>query len=103
LNMLTTYPKTRYSISACRALFEVVWNPSQFLKHQFPSTSTLKLGDVLVYTGLQVDAQGSTCEQYIRQTWGTTGIEILRGLEKAVRREPLGKGINVSLCLPFYT
>jgi hypothetical protein len=105
LDRLENYPKKNgYNLSACTVMFEVLWNLPEFLKRQFPGISTPKVGDILVYTGLDVDGQGSTCEQYIRQTWGTAGIEVLRGIEEAVRREQLGQEYKCkSVSYPSHT
>lgn len=82
LDALKDYPKENgYKVSNHKVWFCLEWSPVEFLQRQFPGGSIPRIGDILVFTGSEVDAQGSTCEQYIRQTWGSIGIEVLHGLE----------------------
>jgi hypothetical protein len=92
LDNLETYPKDHgYKLSTSIAGFDMLWTPLDFVKQQFPNTSTPRLGDILVYTGMEIDAHGSTCEQYIQQSWGAVGMEVLRGLEEVLCKERIGQ------------
>jgi hypothetical protein len=77
---------------ACRqtiykANFEVAWCPATFIQDQFPEEPDIRLGAVLVLTGSGVDAQATTCAQYMHQTWPTTGAELLLALKHMVANE----------------
>ncbi|KUJ09813.1 uncharacterized protein LY89DRAFT_740880 [Mollisia scopiformis] len=89
--------KNGYNISSCVVQFEMLWTPISFLKGQFPDVPTPKIGNILVYTGSEFDAQVSTCEQYIRQTWGAAGVEVLRALEEVIHREQIGVKFKIWL------
>jgi len=92
LRGLAVYPRrSGYNLLTPVAEFQIVWSPISFLSRQFPHTSAPALGEIIVLNGAQVDAQASTCAQYIQQTWTATGVEILRLLERVVARGVKGE------------
>jgi hypothetical protein len=70
-----------------KATFEVAWCPATFIQDQFPEEPDIRLGAILVLTGSRLDAQATTCAQYMHQTWPTTGEEFLLALEHMVANE----------------
>lgn len=79
--------------------FRVVCDPTLFLQNQFPNLAAPKLGSLIVLNGSEVDAQCSTIEQYVRQTWPTAGPELLKVLEEVVVR---GLAESPSECELYY-
>ena len=76
-----------YRQAVYKATFEVAWCPATFIQDQFPDEQDIRLGAILVLTGSRLDAQATTCAQYMHQTWPTTGAELLLALEYMVANE----------------
>lgn len=62
------------------------WNPSKFLREEFPDDADIGrlLEEKLTLTGSATDAQMLPCSEYISQTWPETGPEVLAILKSAL-------------------
>ncbi|CAM1502157.1 Fc.00g041410.m01.CDS01 [Cosmosporella sp. VM-42] len=72
---------------------EVDWQPLKFLDIEFAERSP-KLGSVITYTGFSSNAFATTCSEYLRTTWPSTGGLFLAALEtwcQAARGVPTTK------------
>ncbi len=82
---LNLFSGSKDTLITQKVIFEVDWDPLEFLKDQEYRNGTLqKLGEVIVITGTAIDAQATTCGQYMRQTWPLTGIETLERVQAAI-------------------
>jgi hypothetical protein len=77
---------------AQKATFDIAWDPAEFLKQQeYQENPYSGLGNVIAIVGTAIDAQATTCAQYMQQTWPLTGIETLRAIEASLAINP---GVN---------
>lgn len=77
----TSYPDRIYAAS-----FHVALRLEAFLHWYHGADRGQALGAVLTLTGSAIDAQAVTCQQYMKQTWPSSGIETLRAVEEALAR-----------------
>ena len=70
------------------ATFKLVWDPMQFLAQTYPEDLNQDLAGVIVIVGDAIDAQATTCENYMRQTWPLTGLGTLLGLQRVLSHGP---------------
>jgi len=70
------------------AIFKLAWDPIQFLAQTYPEDLNQDLAGVIVIVGDAIDAQVTTCENYMRQTWPLTGLDTLMGLQRALNCDP---------------
>ena len=61
-------------------IFDVTWELLAFVRDVLEEDE--KLSQVLTLTGTQINAQASTCEQYIREFWPDLGPRLLSFIEK---------------------
>jgi hypothetical protein len=70
--------------------FQIDWDPIQFLQQQYPRGVRQPISEVITLVGSSINAQSSidvqalTCGQYMRQTWPSTGLELLQGFQQAI-------------------
>jgi hypothetical protein len=68
------------------------WDLFGFLRSQYHDNYThITIGDVIVITGASVNAQATTCAQYMNQVWPSTGKELLRALQQIISIETSGE------------
>ena len=60
-------------------IFDVTWELLAFVRDKLGEDE--KLSQVITLTGTQINAQASTCEQYIRERWPDLGPELLSSIE----------------------
>ncbi|KAF5607433.1 Pfs domain-containing protein [Fusarium pseudoanthophilum] len=76
------------SSESCSVLFDLDWDILEFFDSQDYSKSPEEvLSGVITLTGSASDAQASNCDQFLEQTWPTTGDMILRLLRDLLRPE----------------
>lgn len=73
--------RDRYNRSVFNIVFELEWNPQEFLREQFSNFTAL--GEVIVISGSETNAQALSCSEYLRQVWPKTGLEVLKTLERS--------------------
>ena len=61
-------------------IFDVTWELLAFVRDELQEDE--KLSQVLTLTGTQINAQASTCEQYIREFWPDLGPRLLSFIKK---------------------
>ncbi|KAL2810191.1 hypothetical protein BJX63DRAFT_434474 [Aspergillus granulosus] len=70
---------------AVKASFVIEWSPIAFFKGQrYEDRADVIFDKVLTLTGSLDDAQALTCGEYMRQTWPTTGMQIMAVIKKAL-------------------
>ncbi|KAL3459821.1 hypothetical protein BJX64DRAFT_196421 [Aspergillus heterothallicus] len=70
---------------AVKASFVMEWSPIAFFKGQrYEGRAEVIFDKVLTLTGSLDDAQAMTCGEYMRQTWPTTGSQIMAVIKKAL-------------------
>ncbi|KAI5461596.1 hypothetical protein BGZ63DRAFT_238538 [Mariannaea sp. PMI_226] len=70
-------------------LFQVCWNPSDFLERQGYTTKPAEaVPTVITLTGSHQDAQALTCAQYLNQTWPVTGEATMQLVKDVLGSEP---------------
>ncbi|KAL2845227.1 hypothetical protein BJY01DRAFT_247813 [Aspergillus pseudoustus] len=70
---------------AVKASFVIEWSPIAFFKGQrYEGRADVIFDKVLTLTGSLDDAQAMTCGEYMRQTWPTTGTQIIAAIKKAL-------------------
>ncbi|RDW58641.1 hypothetical protein BP6252_13117 [Coleophoma cylindrospora] len=79
--------KLGYTQQIYKATFEIDCCLGIFLNHQYSAELSIKLGEVLVLVGSEVDAQLATCRDYVSQTWPYSGEELLQLLENMVEMD----------------
>jgi len=53
--------------------FQMLWNPSHFMRRQFGDLySESSIGSVIVLTGTSLNAQATTCKEYLSRHWPET-------------------------------
>ena len=62
-----------------RINFDLTWELLAFVRDHLGESE--KLSQVITLTGTQVNAQASTCEQYIREFWPNTGPQVLSSID----------------------
>ncbi|KAF2139010.1 uncharacterized protein K452DRAFT_310970 [Aplosporella prunicola CBS 121167] len=67
-----------------RTSFSVDWDPLKFMDSQYGSIRTL-LGKVVTLTGSAICAHATTCQDYIRTVWPSSGPILLAALEEALK------------------
>jgi hypothetical protein len=69
-----------------QARFEMDWDLLTFLRGQdYDSTLEVAVEQAITITGSGSNAQALSCVDYMRQTWPSTGREIVHALQKALR------------------
>uniref|UniRef100_A0A0B7KL66 Uncharacterized protein n=1 Tax=Bionectria ochroleuca TaxID=29856 RepID=A0A0B7KL66_BIOOC len=72
-----------------KVIFKFAWDLSNFLLDQQSILDKAEaFGRVIMLTGFRQDAQALTCEQYLTQTWPTTGKQMSECIRDALRRSP---------------
>lgn len=95
--MLPESPKVSRKATPQRfhVTFVVEWDPVAFIKEQeYSEAPDNALANAIVLTGSTAMAQASTCAGYLRQTWPSSGIQVLRLIQDLVKKDPSG----ASLC-----
>jgi hypothetical protein len=73
------------NLTTHEAVFSLAWSPLEFLKdQQYQRGENQDIGECITVTGAGVDAQATTCAQYMRQTWPITGEETLEAMKIAI-------------------
>ena len=69
----------KQAVPSVKVTFTAPWDPVSFVEEQGYDTEVEDLlGKVITLTGSSEDAQATTCEQYLCQTWPSTGMHMLR-------------------------
>jgi hypothetical protein len=61
--------------------FRVGWNPRDFMRRQFGDCHLASIGSVIVLSGTSLNAQATTCKEYLQKNWPTTCLTLLKCLE----------------------
>jgi len=65
--------------------FDMSWSPHEFLRDQeYGVTDEIAFERAITITGSARNAQALTCVEYMRQTWPSSGSELIRTLQKAL-------------------
>jgi hypothetical protein len=75
--------------SQCTIRYELTWELLSYLRKFFPAKQ--RLGSILTLTGGTVDAFGSSCKGYLKNTFSAIGLFILECLEKMFLDVDAGK------------
>ena len=67
--------------------FILDWNPVEFLRQCYPENPNQDLAGVIVIVGDSVDAQATTSEVYMYQTWPLTGVDALMAVQRGLSHE----------------
>jgi hypothetical protein len=88
-----THLSRKQAVPSVQVTFTAPWNPVSFIEEQGygPELDDI-LGKVITLTGSSGDVQATTCKQYLRQTWPSTGKHMLHIIEDTVRRSVAGTG-----------
>ena len=73
----------------CTITYELVWELPSYLRKYFPAKQ--RLGSILTLTGGTVDAFGSSCKDYLENTFPAIGLSVLKCLEKMLLDVDTGK------------
>lgn len=80
-----------------RVTFEVECNLLGFIKDQeYDEAAAEVIPRVITLTGSFGDAQATTCEQYLLQTWPTVGCNLLLAIQGALREYDASKSLQNS-------
>jgi hypothetical protein len=83
------------------ATFRVGWNPKDFMRRQFGKSHWASIGSVIVLNGTSLNAQATTCKEYLQEHWPTTSPGLLKCIEDNMNgRKNITKGTCPS---PVYT
>jgi hypothetical protein len=63
------------------ASFRVGWNPKAFMHRQFGDYRLAPIGPVIVLNGTSLNAQATTCKEYLQEHWPVTSPGLLKCLE----------------------
>ena len=66
--------------SHCTITYELTWELPSYLRRFFPAKQ--RVGSILTLTGGTVDAFGSSCKDYLENTFPPIGLSVLECLEK---------------------
>jgi hypothetical protein len=61
--------------------FQVKWSPSDFMRRQFGDDASRSIGSVIVLTGTSLNAQATTCREFMSKHWPRTSSVVLNCLE----------------------
>ncbi|KUJ14213.1 uncharacterized protein LY89DRAFT_720573 [Mollisia scopiformis] len=70
--------------STFSAFFQISWDPLFFLTEQYNTQNLPPIRDVITLSGNAIDAQATTCGQYVQQVWSDIGLEVLEAIQGAV-------------------
>ena len=70
------------------AKFQLEWDPVKFLSQCYPGNPNQDLAGVIVIVGDEVDAQATSCENYMCQTWPITGVDALMAVQRGIGHGP---------------
>jgi hypothetical protein len=80
--LATQDDEVHQDLTTHEAVFTLAWSPLTFLKdQQYHRGESQDIGECITITGAGVDAQATTCAQYMRQTWPITGEETLEAMK----------------------
>lgn len=67
--------------------FQVSWDLSRFMRDQFgdPDSHMPSIGSVIVLSGTALNAQATTCKDYLQQHWPDTYQSLLNFLEDVLK------------------
>lgn len=83
----------KQAVPSVQVAFTAPWDPISFIKEQGYDMETEDiLGKVITLTGSSADVQATTCEQYLCQTWPSTGKHMLRIIGDTFRMEDVATG-----------
>lgn len=83
--LATQNDRIHQDLTTREAVFTLAWSPLAFLKEQqYQRGDNQDIGECITITGAGVDAQATTCAQYMRQTWPITGEETLEAIQMAI-------------------
>ena len=81
-------PSTKRTSEGVAVGYLVNWDVLSFLKVQgYSGSRAAALAEALTVTGSCTDAQTLSCEEYLRQTWPSTGLYTLRLLQKLLESD----------------
>lgn len=92
-------PKTsdRRLSTTIQVLFEINWNYGAFyLEQAYTEHMATVLDSAITFTGYANHVQATTCAAYMRQTWGSEGLELLRILQEVITVHGI-RGQSISL------
>lgn len=75
------------------AFFIVDWPLKAFLQSQLRRVGECELGHVLTISGTLCDAQALTCNEYMEQTWPSSGIHLVRLIQSLKSSEEISPPI----------
>ena len=76
------YHDPDWNEGSCCGSLVVHWSPFEFMREQY-GTRSVTLGQVLTISGSQLQAQATTCEDYMRCTWPSSGLRNLELIQRA--------------------
>lgn len=91
----------KQAVPTVQVIFRVRWDPVSFFQEQgYGPDLQGVLGQVITLTGSSTDVQAATSEEYLCQTWPTTGKHMLRILDDTIANQAKsnGSGANRRKC-----
>ena len=68
---------------------DALWQISSYCRNQLDGSN--ELHTVLTLTGTKTSSQATSCEEYVRHTWGAQGLSLLETLVCALRESQSSK------------
>jgi len=65
--------------------FRVGWSPMAFMSRQFVDSPLASIGSVIVLSGTSLNAQATTCKEYLQKHWPTTCMVLLKCLQEGMK------------------
>lgn len=83
----------KQAVPCVHVTFTAPWDPVSFIEEQGydPDIEDI-LGRVITLTGSSADVQAASCEQYLCQTWPSTGRHMLRIIGDTCRKKDVATG-----------
>lgn len=80
-------------------IYTVDWDISAFFEYQkYEVPKAQALAGAITITGSSVDAQALSCQDYLTQTWPSTGLRMLKILQASLNTNQEGKSIGKTIC-----
>jgi hypothetical protein len=90
------------AIPSVQVRFNIQWDPVSFIEEQgYDGDFQDVFGKIITLTGSTTDVQAATCEQYLCQTWPSTGKHMLRILQGIIGRQSTSASASDSRTCEF--
>jgi len=76
------WPVLDSPLALCKLNYQLHWEVPKFLRSRFAPGQSL--GDIMTTTGDSLNAQATTCRDYLYRQWPAGGYLVLEAMEKAL-------------------